>query len=378
MSTAHEVRVVRLWQIDPLPTSDLLGLVHVDGRPVVIRKSEWNFGDLAVYVPIDAMVPIADPRFAFLGGRADNPPDANGRVRIRPLQLRGQFSMGLLVRPDVCKVCGGTGWVQAAVCPGEDGECCVECPAPTCDRGSAWHENQDVTAELGIEQFDPPQPDDPDAEPDPGFLPGYDIEDVRKWGPAALTAGEAVVLDEKVNGATGRFAWHSAHGEEPRLWVASSSRFKRLDTDNPWTAVARRLGLAERLATQPGLGVYGEVYGHVPGMDYSQSRAEPGLVVFDMVHIPTRRWLDRDEVRQRAADLDLPMVPEVYRGPWSPDLFSYAEGWSPLNKNGGHVREGFVLRPLRERYYPGLGRVVLKLHGQDYLLGRKRPKNGSS
>lgn len=36
-----------------------------------------------------------------------------------------------------------------------------------------------------------------------------------------------------------------------------------------------------------------------------------------------------------------------------------------------YVREGFVVKPLRERYHPRLGRVILKRHGEGYLLRKK-------
>ena len=64
--------------------------------------------------------------------------------------------------------------------------------------------------------------------------------------------------------------------------------------------------------------------------------------------------------------LDIPAVPELYRGPWSPDLARLAEGATVLG-NGAHVREGWVVRPVRERVHPDLGRVILKRHGEGYL-----------
>lgn len=33
-----------------------------------------------------------------------------------------------------------------------------------------------------------------------------------------------------------------------------------------------------------------------------------------------------------------------------------------------HVREGFVVKPIRERQDPRLGRVFLKMAGEGYLL----------
>jgi hypothetical protein len=36
-----------------------------------------------------------------------------------------------------------------------------------------------------------------------------------------------------------------------------------------------------------------------------------------------------------------------------------------------HVREGFVVRPVRERYDPAVGRVILKLHGEGFHTRRR-------
>ena len=43
-----------------------------------------------------------------------------------------------------------------------------------------------------------------------------------------------------------------------------------------------------------------------------------------------------------------------------------AEGQSPLSKHT-NVREGWVLRPVRERVHESLGRVLLKRHGEGFL-----------
>jgi hypothetical protein len=57
----------------------------------------------------------------------------------------------------------------------------------------------------------------------------------------------------------------------------------------------------------------------------------------------------------------------LHRGPWSAALCALAEGPTVIGE-GAHVREGFVVRPVRERVDRRAGRVVLKLHGEGYLL----------
>jgi hypothetical protein len=45
-----------------------------------------------------------------------------------------------------------------------------------------------------------------------------------------------------------------------------------------------------------------------------------------------------------------------------------------INKKELHNREGFVVRLVRERFNDEIGRMILKLHGQDFLVGGKREK----
>lgn len=333
MSTEHEVRLVHLGEINPHPGADALDITNVDGRPCIVRRGDWSAGDLAIYIPIDSLVPVSDPRFAFLAPRAGD----DGLARIRAMRLRGVFSMGLLVRPI-------SGEVTAA------------------------RHVDDLREYMGIGIYEPPVPTGGgETERDPGFLPVYDIESARKWADAVLTGGEEVVLTEKIHGANGRFAWHQG-----RMWCASRTQFYK-PGEGMWSRVAESIGLAERMTeTCPGIAIYGEVYGQVQDLKYGRQGAN--LVAFDALDIASRRWLDYDDFCALTERLGLARVPELYRGPWTPDLVTHAEGGSVLARLNGaqHVREGWVLRPVRERFDPALGRVILKLHGEGYLT-RKEP-----
>lgn len=136
MSTEHDVQVVKIGLIRKHPDADALGVVDVYGRPCVVRLEDWKSGDLAVYVPVDSMVPVADPRFAFLD-RPGSPVD--GYVRVRALRLRGIFSMGLLVRPTVCGQCEGSGRDPWGLAPLD--------PCTACDGSGSAFEEGDVRPE---------------------------------------------------------------------------------------------------------------------------------------------------------------------------------------------------------------------------------------
>lgn len=330
MSTEHNVTVVRIGDIIKHPDADTLGITEVDGRPCIIRLGEYTTGDLAVYVPVDSLVPVADERFAFLAGKAKA-----GVARIRAMRLRGIFSMGLIVRPD-----------------------------------ADMTEGDDVRERMGIAVYEPPEVgggaggsyESGRQGRDPGCLPCYDIEGARKYH-RLLNDGEEIVLTEKIHGANARFVHHG--GE---FWVGSRTTFKARDGGGMWWRVAEAHGLERKLSARPDLAIYGEVYGQVQDLKYAKNGHD--LIIFDMLDVNTRRWLDYDEMIAIAAEMDLPTVPLLYRGPWSEerkaDLWALAEG-STVVGGGVHVREGWVLRPTKERTDLRLGRVIMKLHGEGYL-----------
>lgn len=357
MSTEHNCPVVRIGEITQHPNADTLSITQVDGRPVIIRTGEYQPGDLAIYVPIDSLCPVDDPRFAFLAQK--HRLNVDGKARLRAARLRGVFSMGLLVRFEGDTLSSGAVDLLTGSAHGHQFK-------PDAVLG------QDMREHLRIDIWEPQEFGlAPDAEPDPGFLPVYDIESARKWAPVVLEEGEEVVICEKIHGANSRFAWHGVRGGEPRLWCGSRTRFPRKAPGDLWWSVAERESLEERLSRFPGIAIYGEVYGQVQDLRYGEKGA--GLVAFDAYDIASKTWLDYDAFWDITGQMGLARVPILYRGAWLPALAGFAEGDSLLAEYNGakHVREGWVLRPVRERQHPGLGRVILKRHGEGFLTRKE-------
>lgn len=320
MSSEASVNVVRIGAIEKHPNADTLGIVTVhDGYPVCVRLDDWKPGDLAAYLPVDSVVDKSRPEFAWLE-----------KPRIKAKRLRGVFSMGLLV------------------------------PAP-----AGAQEGDDVTEALGVTHWDPEaeRGNGPKnaGEDEPGpvgwVFPVYtDIEPLRRHK-HVLEPGEPVVVTEKIHGANARFA----HDGE-RLWVGSRGRIKRHDDGNTWWQIADRMGLAERLSYFPRLVFFGEVFGKVQDLHYGI--AGVALRIFDVFDGDAGRYLDHDAAQEAAERCGLPWVPMLYRGPWAPErVAEWAEGQSTI---ADHVREGFVVKPIKERV-SHMGRVILKMHGEGYL-----------
>lgn len=318
MSEFH-VQVVKLGKVGNHPNADSLDITQVLGTyPCIVRRGQFKEGDLAVYLPIDSICPNT-PQFEFL----------KESRRIKAKKLRGIFSMGLLVEAQ----------------PG-------------------WVEGQNVQQELGITKWEPELPKEytmgTACHAPVAWLPEYtDIEAWRR-NPHVLQDGETVVLTEKVHGANGRWVFHD--GE---LWVGSHHQVKKFDPTNMWWKIADQYQLADKLSKHPDVIIYGEVYGNVQDLKYDNPKGI-ALRLFDARDANTHLFLNYDRFLDLAVDLGLPMVPELYHGPWSKDLLSMAEGPS-IVPGANHVREGFVVRPVIERY-THMGRVILKHIGEGYLL----------
>lgn len=164
-----------------------------------------------------------------------------------------------------------------------------------------------------------------------------------------------------VHNSNGRWLWR-----DDRLWAGSHTTIKKENVVNMWWRVALQYGLKEKLGQAPNVAFYGEVFGPVQDLKYGTAKNELRVAFFDAMDTVSRAYLDYDEFAVLLQRLGLPQVPVLYRGPWSKELWKYAEGNSVL---AAHVREGFVVRPVKERFHQELGgRVILKLHGEGYLL----------
>lgn len=86
----------RIADIQPIQGADAIVVATVDGWKVVVKKDEFQVGDLAVYLEIDSWVPHELAPFLSKG---QEPREYNGvkGERLRTIKLRGQVSQGLLL-----------------------------------------------------------------------------------------------------------------------------------------------------------------------------------------------------------------------------------------------------------------------------------------
>lgn len=376
MSSDSRATVVQITNLTPHPNADSLSITHVLGDyPVVVRTSDYQIGDLAVYVPVDMICPNL-PAFSFLGAREKD-------RRIGAKRLRGVFSMGLLVPIEalVGSALKGPLDPMSETVPVQ-----IEGQIITTTTIAAFTPGLDLTEGLGFTKYEPPiltrrhaggaGGSYADGVPEHGvsdqLLPKYtDIENVRRW-PDALVEGEEVIMNEKVHGANARFVFRDG-----RLYVGSRTTFRKPDGPGLWCDVARKYQFETILSYEPGLALYGEVYGYVQDLRYGLG-TDQDLVIFDAMDTRTGVYYAWDQVVAIVEHLNsylpettpkLKCVPVIYRGPWQGRAAHkhLAEGPSVIG-DGACIREGVVIRPAKERFTNRLGRTILKMVGESYLV----------
>lgn len=356
-----EVPVVRVDRIEEHPGADALEVAVVRGYRCVTKIGAHRAGDLVAYIPEDAIVPEALIRELRLWDETKGRGMLAGQKgdRVKAIRLRGIVSQGLLYPVEGHAV------------------------------------GEDLAEALDIVKYEPPIPVHMQGEVVNvrGHTLRYDIESLQKF-PDLLRDGEEVVFTEKLHGTwtcfgywpgldhpeileggtivTSKgmsdsglaFKWNEANRNN--LYVMSFTA--AMLEDGRWDRVR---GASER--TGEPIFILGETFGKkVQDLDYGQ----PGrsFRVFDVyLGKPGKgRYLDYDELLARVTgEWGLDTTPELYRGPFSMEAANrHRDGKTTFR--GGHVREGIVIAPVKERPSPDLpgDRVKLKYISPKYLLRR--------
>lgn len=314
--STHKVEVVRIVQIEKHPNADKMGIVRIWGFVCCVQLGQFKEGDLAAFVFPDSVLPDR-PEYAFL----------DGHLRIKVRKLRGIISQGLLL------------------------------PAPEGAR-----EGDDVAQVLGITHYDPPLPMSPGDEFEKGPLgvdaPDYDLEDYRRY-PSLLAPFEEVMLTEKMDGGSAAYVF-----TENRMWAKGKSQWRKKSATNLyWQTLDQNPWIETFCRLNPGLVIYGEVYGWVQKLRYGAVVGQVKFAVFDILR--NGKWLDAIEARQVGHTLQWVNIVTV--GPWSKEMLAMADGQTTV-AGAEHLREGIVVKPIKERTHQTIGRVALKIVSDKHLM----------
>ena len=325
--------VQRVLALHPIPNADVIELAQINGWQCVVKKGDFQVGDLGVYFEIDAVPPDRPMLFDFLWKGQEKRPAS---LRIRTMRLRGALSQGLLM------------------------------PASNFPEITNVTEGGDLTEALGVTKYEPPPPDGMGdyRGPFPALVPKTDEMRVQSF-PQLIDElqGKPYVVTLKCDGTSATFCmWEGG-------FHACGRNHSIADADNIFWRAARRYNLPEIMAQYPDLALQGEVVG--PGIQKNHLGLKAiDLRAFNLYDMRAGRSLDHDECFAFYEKHGIPPAPVVEEGPdfqhTVESLLKLAEGPYPGTKN---EREGIVIRPRVGQFSQTLaGRLSFKAISNKYLL----------
>jgi RNA ligase (TIGR02306 family) len=257
-------------------------------------------------------------------------------MRVRAAKLRGCVSIGLVVKPE----------------------------------NDLWEIGQDVSDFYNTEKYIPPvnyQQGDRAEEPS-AFIRYTDIENMRN-NIYVFENGEKVVVTEKLHGCNSRL------GKIDGEWVAGSHNYARKKPEDgkesenrywfPYT-IKEVKEMVEYLSSKHKVViVFGEIYGSVQKHYSYDAPGKLGFRVFDIYL--DNRYVDWDDFVKYCTMFGVQTVPVVEIVEFSLDKIKALSEGTTLINGAKHIREGVVVKPLKERYNRRVGRVILKYVSDSYL-----------
>ncbi|MHA1704095.1 MAG: RNA ligase family protein [Promethearchaeota archaeon] len=382
------VDVSRISKIESHPNADRLRIATIKGWQCIIGLDDFKENDLVVFIPPDSVLPdeLIDKynlEFVKKGGR------------IKTVKLRGFISQGLCL------------------------------PVP---EGKNWKEGKSVAEELGITKYEPPRANyqgqprptlksvylkyregditfrrfvaksigiikdsfKPKKNMNPLFAKYTDIENIKNFN-TVFTENDEVVITEKIHGTNFRagylkrptkYFWQRwllkflgdyefVYGSHNVQKIALSG--KGFYGEDVYGKIAERYKLAEIIPKD--YIIYGEIYGKkIQELEYGMDDID--VVFFDLKY--QNKYVDYEIFSEFCSEKNLPVVPLLFTGRTTADSLKYfTNGTSVVasRKNVKQMREGCVIKMLKEDIHPRIGRKILKSVSAEYLLSKKRTEH---
>lgn len=272
--------ICKIDDIRPIDNADAIECAIVGGWTVVVKKGEYNIGDIVVYCEIDSWIPTGLAPFL---SKSKEPREYNGiqGERLRTIKLRGQISQGLVLSRYI-----------------------------VLDKIGEIYTGMDVSELLGITKYLAPIPAALAGEVKgmfPSFIPKTDQERIQnlsvefaQWKAEGLTW----TITEKCEGSS--FTAFFNNGE---FNVCSRNLMLKENTDNTLWATANKYDLKNKM-TELGrnIAIQAELLGPgVQGNIYKLSKHM--LAVFDIFDIDTQQYMSPADCKDMIEQLGLTSVP---------------------------------------------------------------------
>ena len=363
-----ECKVIQIMDIQEHPNADKLEIIKIlDGYQVVSQKGIHLRGDVVVYIPEAAILPVPIQEELGLVGLLSGP----NKDRLKAIKLRGELSQGMLLKVSALDF--------------------------NVDLGD------DVAEQLGIVKYVPRVPANFSGKwvscPTEFEPTKYDLENIKKVG-GFFGDGEEVAITEKLHGtfcqvillrdqedyegflnlgdgyqvgvtskgvgAQGFLMDPYDADAEKNIYIKAMKKYFDLPTVNEIFDSVDDMRPTFGSGNIDCIQVMGEIYG-MGIQDLSYGTTEPNFRYFDVrvQNIHGRHYLSHGALKHFSESLE--MVPIVYEGPYHRSLLvQHSHGQSVLND--GQIREGAVVRPIVERQSHRQGRVIAKSVSEQYLL----------
>ena len=325
--------VRKIDAIGPIEGADAIEVATVGGWKVVIKKGEFQAGDLAVYCEIDSWIPFELAPFLSKGKEPREFEGVKGE-RLRTVKLRGQISQGLLLNLD-------------NVIP----------------ETHSFGEDSDVSEYLNIKKWEKAIPAQLAGQVKGNFptqIPKTDQERVQNLKKEIASAQGAVFeVTEKLEGSS-----MTVYKIDGVFGVCSRNLDLKRDENNSFWATAIKLDIENKMAFSDNFAIQGELIGPgVQGNIYNLSKLE--FRVFDIYDIKDGCYLnpaDRENIIGRMGLDHVPVLDDAFvLDDNIEELLKLAEGTSRL---GDTEREGIVFKEVN-------GGITFKAISNKYLLGEK-------
>lgn len=328
--------VQKILALEAIENADAIEKATVLGWQLVVKKGDFQVGDLCVYMEVGSQLPDR-PEFEFLKPRG---------MRIKTIRLRGQVSQG---------ICFPTSILPAGLHTSEGFDC------------------SDI---LGVTKYEPPIPACLSGVMKgkfPSFIPKTDETRVQVLQKVLdKYAGETCYVTEKLDGSSATY-----YLNEGEFGCCSRNLDLLEDADNSFWKVARAMDIETKLRSLgKNYAIQGELIGE--GIQDNKYRLKGQTVkFFNVFDIDKFEYLQFDAFVGLLNQLELPFVPILQEDYILTNNIEELVAKSVIKSQlkPDTWAEGIVIRPLAEKIDLLLsaenfnnGRVTFKVVNPEFLL----------
>jgi len=340
--------VQKISKIEPIENADSIDVATILGWHCVVKKNEFNVGDLCVYCEVDSLLP-EKPEFEFLRKNCFIDREDMRGFRIRTIRLRGVVSQGICFPLE-------------------------EMIGVPLDGLPEFHEGDDLTEFLGVKKWEPKISLGMGGKIKgsfPGFIPKTDETRIQSI-PDLLERhnGTYCYVTEKVDGSS-----CTVFLKDGEIGVCSRNMWMQDTEENVFWATAKKLNVENKLREysekyfegKTNIALQGELLG--PGIQGNKYGLKENIILwFNFFAIDEYSYLSFDSFQSVIKEMGLETVPFIGKFVLNntvDELVEMSKGESKLNQIH---REGIVVRPCEEKEDRKLGRVSFKVINPDFLL----------